>query len=698
MAVQEQISIRGSGLTYPTTKPIASKSHMEVQVHDPSLVSPNDWIIVNVLHYDLISNACVFIKGLDLSPYDFVNVRVADTPNELLMTPDNISIIVSIADEIVIVAGIADEVVTVANIDQEVVTVAALESRIIDITSNPLRQAILDAEGNADDAQTSADNAEASYQATLLVEAEVIAQGDIQEARIIAEGDDQVARVIVYADETEDSSGEALAEAQNADQWANAPIDTDVIKYTWNPVTDLIESAPMPNSRSAFHWQEIAKTTSAGLTFQDTWDSVDCSLPPIPVPPIGELANGYFYILGSVTGDTTGCSEMSEGDWLVWSGDQTGDSVVEGAWQLVNWSFSWNAILNVTVDGLANANGDDLASVGKVDTADLLRVLKTGDTMTGQLKLIAPVDDVDATNKVYVDDLNDAQQIQIDENTALISVFSGVLVGSMYEFASDKVPNGSLLCDGSYVDKIFYASLYTAIGDIWNNAGGAPTPPDGFFRVPISQDLKLFNIDEYEGSGDLEMGTYQHNTLLDVIAPVSCIIAGAPMSNSVYVNDDLIGNASYMYGFNQTITYSDNDFVINVVYNNGFGDEVQYVNNDLEANVSYNNGFSNPAVYGNIDFVGNAYYMNGFGTLHFISNDDLLGNAVYLDGFGTHESISNTNFQVNSYYMDGFGVPNVYNNNDFVANSFYTDGFGALVSFNNIDFVGSQSHNSGFIH
>jgi len=371
MAVQENVLLRGIGLTYPSTKPIASKTHMEVQVHEPIA---DAWTIVSVEEYDLITNSCVFNVDYDLSAYDLINVRVGDTPNDLATQPSDIGTVSGIADEVVIVSGIADEVVTVANIETEVVATAGMETQIRDITTEPLRQSILDAEGNATSAAQSASDAEDTYQATLLVEPEVVAQGATQEQRVIDEGDTQAARLAADVDEAEDSAGEALASELSSDSWANAPRDTDVIDYTWNPITNLIEQVAIPNARSSFHWQEIAKLASGGLTYTGIWDVVDCSEPPTPTPAVGEVANGFFYIVGTVSGDSTGCPNVGVGDWLVWSGDLAGDGTVEGAWGLVNWSFAWNAISDVTVNGSPTANGQDLLPT-------------TGGTMSGNINL-----------------------------------------------------------------------------------------------------------------------------------------------------------------------------------------------------------------------------------------------------------------------------------------------------------------------
>ena len=85
-----------------------------------------------------------------------------------------------------------------------------------------------------------------------------------------------------------------------------------------------------------------------------TWDSVDCSMPPVPTQAQTDLnvnaangANGLMYIVKSVTGDTSTCPDLTIGDWIIWSGDDPGTTPIEGQWSIINWTFDWSAITNV---------------------------------------------------------------------------------------------------------------------------------------------------------------------------------------------------------------------------------------------------------------------------------------------------------------------------------------------------------------
>ncbi len=98
MAIQYQISVIGIGRTFPSTKYIATKQHMAVWVRLEA--DGTTWSQLNVDKFELITNSAVVDAEFSLVDYDMIEVRVADTPDELLTSPDDISTIVDISDEI----------------------------------------------------------------------------------------------------------------------------------------------------------------------------------------------------------------------------------------------------------------------------------------------------------------------------------------------------------------------------------------------------------------------------------------------------------------------------------------------------------------------------------------------------------------------------------------------------------------------
>ena len=228
-------------------------------------------------------------------------------------------------------------------------------------------------------------------------------EGTSQVSRVIDEGDTQVARIVPYADAAYKDSREAEAEAMTADSFANEPENNFVKEYYYDEATDSILFNELADTYSSLHWSNKAAQVAAGLTFQGTWDSVDCSMPPTPTPPSGESANGYLWIVSSVTGDNSSCPDLSIGDWIVWDGDDPGTPEVEGQWSVINWTFDWSAITNIPdnvvnavtqaeVDAGDQAVQDNLnAHIGnksnphEVTAAQIDAVNKSGDTMTGTL-------------------------------------------------------------------------------------------------------------------------------------------------------------------------------------------------------------------------------------------------------------------------------------------------------------------------
>jgi len=114
----------------------------------------------------------------------------------------------------------------------------------------------------------------------------------------------------------------------------------------------------------------------------------------------------------------------------------------------------------------------DAANKTYVDTADSLRVLKAGDTMTGTLTMSgagvhvilpnAPTLGTHATNKDYVD-------------AAAEAAFP---VGGVVDYAGSVAPTGWLLCNGASVATATYPDLFAAIGYTWGGSGASFNVPN----------------------------------------------------------------------------------------------------------------------------------------------------------------------------------------------------------------------------
>ena len=186
--------------TFPSTKHIPSKQHMAVWRR---LLADSSWSVMDVSLYQLINNGCVLNSLINTTLYDQIEVRVADTADELGSNPSDTAQVAAIANEVITVAGISAEVVTTAGISASISTTAAdsasiiitaadsavintaagdtlainqvssdtsaindlasdpMRSAILDVSSEPVRQAVLDAEGNATSSQLKAWESEA---------------------------------------------------------------------------------------------------------------------------------------------------------------------------------------------------------------------------------------------------------------------------------------------------------------------------------------------------------------------------------------------------------------------------------------------------------------------------------------------------------------------------------------------------------
>ena len=104
-------SVDGSSVKFPSTKHIATKSHLAVWLQ---LISDDSYVQLEVAEYELINNAAVLTNAPDVKVYQRIEVRVADHPDELLNSPSDIAVVASISSEVVIVAGATADIAIVA--------------------------------------------------------------------------------------------------------------------------------------------------------------------------------------------------------------------------------------------------------------------------------------------------------------------------------------------------------------------------------------------------------------------------------------------------------------------------------------------------------------------------------------------------------------------------------------------------------
>lgn len=264
MGVQQDFySADGQNKTFPSTKHIATKQHMAVWLRQSA-----DAVEVQLdsSKYELITNAAVLNTAPSVVIYDRIEIRVADSLDELTSSPSDISIVANISEEVVIVAGIEDEVVivagsntqivavgeniddvvtvsgnlpninTVAGISSDVTGVAAISSDVTAVNTEPLRQSILDAEVNATSANQSAVDANQSA---------------------------------LDAAESETTSALSAAESeQSATDAANsaASIDPDTLLHNTEEAETKIGDLTIGETVSVSSWSYVATTITLNAT------------------------------------------------------------------------------------------------------------------------------------------------------------------------------------------------------------------------------------------------------------------------------------------------------------------------------------------------------------------------------------------------------------------------------------------------
>ncbi len=144
-----------SRLQYTSDIPIKGKRYVRMFLDS---VGEGQWEIIDESTYQVIDDSIVFTTAPTGA---YLVMQVATTPTELLSSPTENSLILAIRDEISAVAqGVVNIEIVGDNIDN-VNKVGAISDSIEDVTKEPLRQSILDAELNATNAQLRAWEAQA---------------------------------------------------------------------------------------------------------------------------------------------------------------------------------------------------------------------------------------------------------------------------------------------------------------------------------------------------------------------------------------------------------------------------------------------------------------------------------------------------------------------------------------------------------
>lgn len=129
MAIQSSLFpiLADDSKTFTSTKHIPTKQHMAVW---KLLVADNSWEQIPYEDFDLVTNTAVLALGLNVSDVSQVEIRVADSADELTTSRSDIAVVAQLKEQI---EDIATEPLTSSIID-----VAANESNISAVGSNLL--------------------------------------------------------------------------------------------------------------------------------------------------------------------------------------------------------------------------------------------------------------------------------------------------------------------------------------------------------------------------------------------------------------------------------------------------------------------------------------------------------------------------------------------------------------------------------
>lgn len=323
MAVQSEIFSTEYGVrSFISTKHIATKQHMSVWLQRSS---DNIWVQLSTSNYELINNSAVLTQAPNSTTYSQVEIRVADTPDELGSSQSEIAVLAGLYDEIVALYEISSDITTVAGNTTNIATVSNNTENINSVVTNivPNLAEILQADTNAtiattkateaSDSATSATNSattatnqatiattkagEASASATSASNSATTATTKASEASASATSASNSATSASNSATTATAkANEASASASLASVSANNASTSETMAYKWssNPVDTIVET----DKYSAFHWatkaqQYASSVDPSNLVHKNGDETITgiktfSSSPIVPTPVVGD--------------------------------------------------------------------------------------------------------------------------------------------------------------------------------------------------------------------------------------------------------------------------------------------------------------------------------------------------------------------------------------------------------------------------
>lgn len=232
MALQSSFyNTDGSTRTFPSTKHIATKQH--VSVYQKRIID-NVWVLVAVNDFSLINNSVVFDTAPDTAIYSQIEVRVADTADELEDSPSAIALVsASIAN----VNTVATNITAVTTTSSNIASVQTTSGSITNVNTVATNIASVNS--------TAGSIANVNTVAGSIANVNSVATTVVPNIAEILLADNNAAIATTKA-------GEATASATEAEHWANYTVDVAVPEGT--------------GEFSAKHYATKAQQALAGLS------------------------------------------------------------------------------------------------------------------------------------------------------------------------------------------------------------------------------------------------------------------------------------------------------------------------------------------------------------------------------------------------------------------------------------------------
>ena len=244
MALQSSFyPVDGSTRTYPQSKFIASKQHADVYIRD---FGTNDWNIIDKTEWVLVNNSVVLDVAIDADDYDQIEIRVADTADELADSMSDIAVVASLAEQI------------------EAIASEPLKSAVEEIGSEPLKTAVLNAESNATSAASSASDA-ATSESNAASSASAAATSESNASTSESNASTSESNATTSASTAQLKAWEAHAEYLTSASYADEAEDTPVNIYTSNGDGTFTATPTSPAEYSSYHWKKKAESVASGV-------------------------------------------------------------------------------------------------------------------------------------------------------------------------------------------------------------------------------------------------------------------------------------------------------------------------------------------------------------------------------------------------------------------------------------------------